>query len=69
LKIETIKDLKAVADLCRKQGITSINVDGVTMVFGDAPQKTAHTPTDDKIVDETTSYTDDDLIEWSSRGI
>ena len=35
--ITSLKDLEKLLKVCRKQGVTSVSVDGITIAFGDAP--------------------------------
>lgn len=66
MKIETIKDLEAVLKLCRRQGVTSINIDGIRLSLGELPApKTPETAKDDTKVED--QYTDEDLLFWSSQ--
>lgn len=37
--IKDLKDLQAFFKLCRKQGVTSIKLEGFDVVFGDLPRK------------------------------
>lgn len=38
MKIDTIKQLKSVIELCRKSGIDSIEIDGIKIDFGMSPE-------------------------------
>lgn len=68
MKIDTLKDLKALVQLCRKQGIDSIEVDGVKLELGDAPvskNELRNEATSDNI-DTGPQYTDEETLLWSS---
>lgn len=66
MKIETIKDLEAVLKLCRKQGVTSVQIDGIYLRLGDLPDsKTPETPKEDVKTEDT--YTEEELMFWSSQ--
>jgi len=64
MKIETLKDLEAMLKVCRKQGVTSISVDGIVLAIGDAPD-TGKPKTEESIPVEG-GYTDEDIMFWSS---
>lgn len=38
MKIEGLKDLKQIVKLCRDQGVSSIEVDGIKLTLGPAPK-------------------------------
>lgn len=66
MKIETIKDLEAVVRMCKRHGVTSIAVDGISMLINEPVEKpnseqpgAAQQPTPDQ-------YTDTDLMFWSA---
>lgn len=67
MKVETLKDLKALIQLCRKQGLTRIEVDGVRLELGDAPTSLARNAADPQDKIETDKqYSDEDVMLWSS---
>lgn len=37
MKIDSIRDLKKLIDLCQKQGVDSIKVDGIELKLGEKP--------------------------------
>lgn len=39
MKIDSLNDLKKVIELCQKQGVTTIKVDGIELTFGIKPTK------------------------------
>jgi hypothetical protein len=69
MKLESLKDLKAVMLLCRKQGISSIEVDGVKLVLGDAPAKAPQARSLQTPEPDLTPSTPDEseLLFWSVR--
>lgn len=46
MTIDSFKDLKKIIDLCRKQGVYSIKVDGIELVLGSAPKAPQAAPVD-----------------------
>jgi hypothetical protein len=44
LKIDNLRDLKKVLDLCRKAGVTDITVDGLAIHLGPLPVKASNKP-------------------------
>lgn len=69
MKVDNLSDLKALIKMCRKEGLQSIEVDGVKLVLGDVPvpAKKLKTEKQDE-VNEMPQYTDDELAVWSSNG-
>lgn len=63
MKIETIKDLEAVLKLCRKQGVTSISIDGIQLAIGDLPEEKPKT--EQPVPTASQDYTDEQLMMWS----
>lgn len=39
MKIESLKELKALIDLCHKMGVNSITVDSISLELGERPRK------------------------------
>lgn len=68
MKIESIKDLDAVISLCRKRGVLSIEIDGVKLSLGDAPEKKLKSEPTPEIKSED-QYTPEQILMWSSAGI
>jgi hypothetical protein len=68
MQIQSLLDLKAVVALCRKAGVTSIEVDGIKLVLGDAPAKRQHTRTE-RLTHEAQLQppTEEQLLMWSVR--
>lgn len=46
MTIDNLKDLKKIVDLCRKQGVQSIKVDGIELVLGPTPKAPYVPPVD-----------------------
>lgn len=73
MKIENLKDLKKLIQLCRAQGVNTISVDGVTVELGDQPQpvKRSNSPatTFNEQVEEVTipdAFTQEQMLMWSA---
>jgi len=65
LKIENLKELKALLRLCQTEGVHSIEIDGIKMLLGE-PKVGAPVVQDSK--PEPALYTDEDLLMWSAGG-
>lgn len=68
MTINTIKDLEAILKLCHRQGVSSIEVDGIKMqITGEQAGKKleADSTSKDNIKAEG-AYSDEDLLFWSS---
>lgn len=65
MKIETLKDLEAMLKVCRKQGVTSIEVDSIKLVLLEAPEPKVGTVSKDDVKTPDT-YSDEDMLFWSS---
>jgi hypothetical protein len=70
MKIESIRDLSKLIDLCRKKGIQDIAVDGISLKLGELPLKynsklesDSSSKNDVKVEPE---YSDEDLMLWSA---
>jgi len=71
MKIETLKQLESLIKLCKKHGIEEIVVDGIQLkvdITHAADKKTARRLST-KDEDSEATYTDEDLINWSSMPI
>lgn len=80
MKVNDIKDLKKLIDLCRRTGVEAIEVDGVKMNLGSAPtviykdnkkttDQTVYTPggiTEDTQI-PTDVMTDEQMLFWSAE--
>lgn len=67
MKVESIKDLGKLIDMCHKKGVKSITVDGIALELGEPPLKrnvAKDTSTDE--IDTEPRYSDEDLLLWSS---
>ncbi len=67
MKIDTLADLRALIKVCRKEGINSIEVDGVKLELGNVPLKAKDLKTEEP-KNEMPSYTDEELMTWSVNG-
>ena len=68
MTISNLKDLEAVIRLCRKQGVDSIEVDGVKLQLGSAPPKQAKSAGTETSIESDDVYTDEQLLTWSAHG-
>lgn len=73
MKIESLKDLKALIKFCRKSGIKSIEVDGVKLDLGDEPQtpKQAKQLSNSELQPDETQedeLTYEQMLFWSAQG-
>lgn len=64
MKIDTIKDLEAVLKLCRKQGVTSISIDGIQLAIGDMPEEKPKTEQQNPAA-PMPEYTQEQMLLWS----
>jgi len=65
MKIENLKELSAVIDLCRRKGVARINISGIEMELTDsAPTKKVKEAEQEPKVEN--QYTDEQLLLWSS---
>lgn len=55
MKIDSIKDLTKLVQLCRKTGVLSIKVDGIELTLGAEPLKKAYKPTSYSIPSATSN--------------
>lgn len=66
--INNLKDLEAVAKLCRKIGIKSLIIDGIQIEMGDMPEPKNATAPSAAPIETEPEMTEDELLEWSVRG-
>jgi hypothetical protein len=68
MKIDTILELKAVVDLCRKGGIITIEIDNVKLTLGEPPPKRSYIKSA-ALTEETQprSLTEEEMLLWSVR--
>lgn len=69
MKIDNLKQLKALIKTCRATGISKIEVDGVKLELGDEPveqsmSNDASVSTDK--IDTGKAYTEEEMLTWSS---
>lgn len=66
MKLETQKDLRALARLCHSEGIKSITIGDTKIEFGDKPEaKTKVKALVEPVEEQTQEYTDEDILNWS----
>lgn len=65
MKIDTLKDLEKTIKLCRRMGVQSIEIDGVKLQLGDAPEK-ANLVTEESTKTEN-DLSDEELLLWSAN--
>ncbi len=69
MKIDTLADLRALIKVCRKEGINSIEVDGVKLALGDSPIRRKDLKTEEQVDTKgVPSYTEEQLLTWSANG-
>jgi hypothetical protein len=68
MKIENLKDLSQIIDLCRKKGIKTIVLDGLHIEFGEPPTKRTRAKDDATQPQADTEFTDEQLMFWSAGG-
>lgn len=68
MKIENLKDLSQIIDLCRKKGIKAITIDGVQIELGETPPKRIRTKEDTAQPQAETEFTDEQIMFWSAGG-
>ncbi len=66
MKVDSIKDLEAVINLCRRKGVTSISVDNIQFVLGDKPERKAIESTESTKEQEPV-LTDEQILLWSAN--
>ena len=54
--------------MCRKEGINSIEVDGVKLALGDAPKRKKLNSEQQELTNEMPKYTEEELLTWSAGG-
>jgi len=59
--IENLKDLERLLKLCRKQGITDITLNGVSVKFGELPEQRLATTQEEEIEEKYADFPDDVL--------
>jgi hypothetical protein len=60
--IKDLDELTALLKICRKQGVTDIKFEGVSIVFGELPKKSKDDVQEDP---KTEGPTDEELMNWS----
>ncbi len=65
--IKDLKELQALLKLCRKQGVTEINLEGVLIKFGELPKKQTGSEDDGDEI-QTDEPTDEQLMFLSAGG-
>ncbi len=64
--LNDLKELEKFLKLCRKQGITDISFDGVTVKFGELPAKTSQVEESEEI--PTDGLSEDEMAFFHLRG-
>lgn len=68
MKIETIKDLKALLELCNKQHVREITIDGITMKLEGMPEAAPiAAAANDKLITPD-QFTPEEILMWSAHG-
>lgn len=63
MKLESLKDLAAVIDLCRRKNVTDISIDGISLKLGSAPKRVRKDSKDEAI--DTPQVSEEDMLFWS----
>lgn len=68
MNIQSIKDLEAIIKLCRRQGVSTIEIDGVKLSLGEPPQRNnaKYAESDTKTPISDPEYSDEQLLMWSA---
>lgn len=65
--LNDLKEVEKFLKLCRKQGVTDITFEGISVKFGDLPSKTS-VPTDNDSEVETDELSADEMIFYAVQG-
>ena len=72
MKIENIKDLQKVIQLCRKAGVDTIKIDGVELKLGELPTQSLkakrHAAYPDAAIEAQDTLTEEELLFYSATG-
>lgn len=68
MKIDSIKDLEAVINLCRRKGVTSIEIDNIKLALGEKPERKAIESTEANKEQEP-MFTDEQILLWSAGSL
>ncbi len=66
MKIESLEQLEAVVKFCRKQGISSIEVDGVKLAISEQPKRTRKSKEVQDEIETPDELTPEQLLMWSA---
>jgi hypothetical protein len=64
MKIETLNDLTACVKMCRKNGVRSIEIDGIKMTLDELVTESKNI--EGKEAELKPAYTDEEILTWSS---
>lgn len=67
--ISTLKDLEKLLKLCRKQGVTELDLHGVSFKLGDLPVDQSQVEEPQVPADALVDISTEDLMDWSNRRI
>lgn len=65
MKIDTLKELEKLVQMCNKHGVSDIEVDGIKLKLNGAPDAKNGTTSNDKI-ETPDQYTDEQILMWSA---
>lgn len=72
MKIENLKDLNKLIQLCRKTGVEAITVDGIELKLGNDPikpsKRVSNRPNYEQDTVKTDELTPEQMLFWSSQG-
>lgn len=67
--IKTLDELTAFLKICRKQGVSDIKFDGVSVAFGDLPKKRKDEASEDSEEIQTDGLTDEQMMDYHINGL
>ena len=65
--IQDLKQFEAFLKLCRKQGVTDVTWDGLSVKLGEAPKKRKDSEVESEA--PTDEISEEDLMNWSVKGL
>ena len=65
MKIDSLKELEAAIKVCRKHGVTSLEIDGIKLQLLEL-QNESEVQQDQSAARPIVQYTDEELLTWSS---
>jgi hypothetical protein len=70
MTVASLKELEALVRMCRKQGVSSVEVDGIKLVMGDEPERATKANSEiSKDATDESMYDEEQLLMWSAAGV